>query len=466
LNQWQITEGITPFGLARAAPTEHAVGGVLVLKLGNQQRDEVALCGAVLLEVLPNSVSDQRHSRIGHIGEHVLLHRCALVSQALPKPFVDAQGIRLHEVIVAAADSRHTAGVVAKLRFPAHYVIPTVERLLSHFGNLPQQRAGGEMPLRTVMFVATLLCISCGLAHADFKYTQSGQFTNGLARIKAAVGSQAAEVTFSVQGAILRIDLPDGTYGIIDLEGRREIQVDPKNRTYSIVTFDEIRARDKETSEKFPSHVTQDLSLNVTSTGKTRTLLDKTAQETMVEISHNSMQSLVVDSWTAPSVDGFNEVSDFYARLSSAIRSGTDAARFPAVWGLAHLMMGTELSLNSLAGWPAVMSKGILDLCKVANAPDGAPLLQIYREYAVPLSPPAIQNPSASPSDARSPGAVPANSAAKIGEDSQQELATEFTLRITSFSADKLDKGLFQIPPGYKESHVELRDMWIVGIGQ
>jgi hypothetical protein len=31
--------------------------------------------------------------------------------------------------------------------------------------------------------------------------------------------------------------------------------------------------------------------------------------------------------------------------------------------------------------WPAVMSKGILDIHKVANA---LPLLQIYREYTVP----------------------------------------------------------------------------------
>ena len=84
------------------------------------------------------------------------------------------------------------------------------------------------MPLRAVMLVATLLCIFCGLAHADFKYKQSGQFTNGVAQVKAALSTQTAQVTVYVQGAFLRIDLPDGTYGIIDLEGRREIQVDPK----------------------------------------------------------------------------------------------------------------------------------------------------------------------------------------------------------------------------------------------
>jgi len=122
------------------------------------------------------------------------------------------------------------------------------------------------------------------------------------------------------------------------LEGRREIQVDPKTRTYNIVTFDEIRARDKASSQQFPSHITQDLNLKLTSTGKTRTLLNQTAQNTKVEISHNSKEFLVIDSWIAPSVNGFNEVNSFYERLASAVRSGIDAGRFPVLTGVAELM--------------------------------------------------------------------------------------------------------------------------------
>src|SRR5262252_3594164 len=69
------------------------------------------------------------------------------------------------------------------------------------------------------------------------------------------------------------------------------------------------------------------------------------------------------------------------------------------------------------------------------------------------------------PTDSRSARTAPADSEAESGERSGQQLATEFTLRVTSFSADKLDKGLFQIPTGYKESHLGLREMWIAGIG-
>src|SRR6516165_6814253 len=190
-------------------------------------------------------------------------------------------------------------------------------RALSGLLSIWRRSAGGSMSRRILMLVAAFFGMFCEVAHADFKYTQSGQFTNGVAQVKAILGTQATEVTVYVQDAFLRIDLPDGTYGIIDLEGRREIQVDPKNRTYSIATFDEIRARDKATSEQFPSHITQDLNLRLTSTGKTRTLLDQTVEDTRVEISPNSMESLVVDSWIAPTVDGFNEVNGFYQRVAS-----------------------------------------------------------------------------------------------------------------------------------------------------
>ena len=335
------------------------------------------------------------------------------------------------------------------------------------------------MPVRTVMLVATFLCTLCAQAHADFKYKQSGQLSNGDAKAKAVFGTQAAEVTIYVQGAFLRIDLPDGRYGIIDLDGRRDIQVDPKTRTFSVVTFDAIQAGEKRTAQEFPAHITQDLNLTVTSAGKTRTLLGQTAQDIRVEIKspYTPTESSVIDSWIAPSVDGFNEVKGFYERVASAVHgtpdpSDTDLARFPAFLGVVTLMMAVEAGANSLADWPAIMSKGILDLCKVANAPDGLPLLQVYREYMV--APASSETPKglANQGDAKarvdsgSAGTVPVDSAAPSGEGSRQELGVEFTLRITSFSADKLDKGLFQIPPSYTESHVDSRDMWIVGIGQ
>jgi hypothetical protein len=74
------------------------------------------------------------------------------------------------------------------------------------------------MPVRTIVLFAKF---PCGLAHADFKYMQSGQFTNSVAEAKAAFGTQITQVTIYVKGEFLRLDLPDGLYGIIDLDRRR-----------------------------------------------------------------------------------------------------------------------------------------------------------------------------------------------------------------------------------------------------
>jgi hypothetical protein len=57
------------------------------------------------------------------------------------------------------------------------------------------------------MLVAAFLGMFCEMAHADFKYTQSGQFTNGVAQVKAFLGIQATEITVYVQDPFLRIDL-------------------------------------------------------------------------------------------------------------------------------------------------------------------------------------------------------------------------------------------------------------------
>jgi hypothetical protein len=42
----------------------------------------------------------------------------------------------------------------------------------------------------------------CVPSHADFKYTQSGPLTNGVAKAKEAFGTQSTEVTIYVKGAI------------------------------------------------------------------------------------------------------------------------------------------------------------------------------------------------------------------------------------------------------------------------
>ena len=78
---------------------------------------------------------------------------------------------------------------------------------------------------RTVALVISFLFLISAFGRADSKYTQSGQVTGGRGMNVLDAGGTAT--TTYVKGACLRIDLPSGRYGIVDLNGRREIQVDP-----------------------------------------------------------------------------------------------------------------------------------------------------------------------------------------------------------------------------------------------
>jgi hypothetical protein len=136
---------------------------------------------------------------------------------------------------------------------------------------------------RTVVLVISFLLLTSALGRADFKYTQSGQVTGG--RGMNVLDTGVTETTTYVKGACLRIELPNGSYGIVDLNGHREIQVDPKSRTSSVISFDQVRAKNQaelEASRRSKPKNTGSAiwpKLVLTSTGRKRVFFGQTAQE-------------------------------------------------------------------------------------------------------------------------------------------------------------------------------------------
>lgn len=94
--------------------------------------------------------------------------------------------------------------------------------------------------------VAALLV--CGAAaRADFKCTRSTKITcgalNSLMKVAGVFGKQAREpvlTTEYVKGHEMRTDNSDG-HSAIDVDGRQIIQIDNQKRTYSVMTFDQMR---------------------------------------------------------------------------------------------------------------------------------------------------------------------------------------------------------------------------------
>jgi hypothetical protein len=337
---------------------------------------------------------------------------------------------------------------------------------------------------RTVVLVTSFLFLISALGQADFKYTQSGQVTGG--RGMPVFDTGVTETTTYVKGAYLRIDLPNGSYGIVDLNGHREIQVDPKSRTYSVISFDQVRAKNQAESEASrrsqPKNTGSAMwpKLVLTSTGRKRVFFGQTAQELNGKFADNSVEGanpqtqngppFEIETWIASSVPAFEEVKDFYAKLAAAIgwrAPDSDVSTGPALTsqkGVVEILIASEAAAYRDPVWVPVMAKGLLNLYRTAEIPIGLPILQKFSERA-----PLAQERQAAVRGNQQPRPAADETAPKSsapGSSTNGALLAEFTFRVTSYTADTLDESLFQVPSGYVQLQTDMRQMWILAIGQ
>src|SRR5215831_13486019 len=111
----------------------------------------------------------------------------------------------------------------------------------------------------SVSLVALLLSAS-PTCFADFQYTENSKVTGGaMAGMTKVLGvfskdakqaTQPTSSTISLKGNRMRREDNLGKVEIIDLQGRRFIELDLKKKTYSVMTFDEMRARIEEARKK------------------------------------------------------------------------------------------------------------------------------------------------------------------------------------------------------------------------
>ncbi len=371
--------------------------------------------------------------------------------------------------------------------------------------------------MRKVIGLATavLFCTS-GMARADFKYTESSKITGGavagMMKVAGVFSKKAREpivTTNYVRGDYLRTDSGDGHVQIIDLAGRRFISLDTNQRTYSVLTFDEMRAALEKLQAKMASKEAEfklEPKVEITPTGNTKVLLGQEAREVKMRVEmeveakdpqkQQEAQQMTFtvssDAWVASSVKGYEEIQDFYTRMAREMNW------LPGV---------------ALGGNPQ-MAKGMMELKKSAAALEGLPLLQ-YASIGMAGMPPgeagtgaAAAQPSTEPASAPEPASEKVSSPAgavtkKLGglfggfgrKKKKQEQPAEqtapsavapsaseaaqaerppsaagaasladMTIEVTSFSSDPIDPTLFEIPAGYRQVQQDAEK--ILGGGQ
>jgi hypothetical protein len=319
---------------------------------------------------------------------------------------------------------------------------------------------------------------------ADFQYTENSKITGGAAAgamkfagvfsKDARQATQGAASTISIKGNKLRREDSLGMAEIIDLDGRRIIHLDNKKKTYSVMTFDEMRAQMEEARRKAAEQqakhnkgqqgqVTIVPKIQVSAGSGSKKLLNYTTKEMKVRVDME-MQSndpkaqgqtanmwVSSDAFIAP-VKGYDEMKRFYARMAKELD-----------W-----VPGAVLGAN-----PQI-APAMVEYRKTAANLSGMPLLSMV---SVGMSgQPGAQQASADDQKQSSNGGNPNGGnpithgiggifgKKKKKDDTTQEDASanasnpsppgslmDTTIEVTSVSTNAVDAALFQIPEGYKQ---------------
>jgi hypothetical protein len=369
-----------------------------------------------------------------------------------------------------------------------------------------------------------LLLASTTPARADFQYTETSQVTGGSLLKMMKVASmfargdakrqeqqalQPQSTTRYVKSNKLRIDNPDGTTEIIDLDGQRVISINQNTKTYAVATFEQIQAAMQQAQQQAQQQMQQQVQQNpqerqalqntqlkitptvhVTPGTSSRVILGQATNETKVQMdiamqaistapnsqpasqqnSGTATYSMYMDTFVAPSVGGYQEFADFYRKM--AVEVGW--MKLPS--------MNVQVDPR--------MSEGMSELQKNSDALKGFPMLS-YVSMALAASPDAqtasqssAQNPQSNSSTANSNNSsddtVPTSSSAVVmkglgglfGHKKQQQdnssnsnqpsslppnpnpnpnALMEMTTQVSSFSTNSLDASLFDVPAGYTQ---------------
>jgi len=306
---------------------------------------------------------------------------------------------------------------------------------------------------------------------ADFQYTETTKMTGGVAAGAMKMASifskdarqttKGIDATISVKHNKMRHEDSTGKVTIYDLDARKVIELDTKHKTYTEITFDEMKARLEEAKRKAAAERAKqkgktgdDPQVKITPKVKiapgteTKKLLDYTAKEVKVRVDMEVQSQdpkykdqsgnmwVSSDSWTA-TVKGYDEVKHFYMRMAKELDWLPGAALGGSVQ-ISPAMVEYQKSVANLNGMP------LLSMVSVGMGPnDGStPAASTKESSGNPLTKGlgGMFGKKKKPED--SGDAAVAQGVAGSLMDMQTEVKT--------ISTDTVDASLFTVPAGFK----------------
>lgn len=233
------------------------------------------------------------------------------------------------------------------------------------------------------ILTALALCGASGLM-ADFTYEQSSKITGGamagMMKLAGAFSKAAREPqvsSISVKGDRMLSHHGESAQ-VIDLNKETITEINFKNKTYSTITFAQMKRAIEEMSRKMQQERDKNsdqpkgdvkFKASVKETGQTKQIQGMNTKEMIMKLDmegtdqqsgqKGSMQ-VVADMWMAPTISGYEEVRSFYSRMAQKM-----------AWTPGSMGMGSMMQPG--------MSEGMGELAKQASKLDGIPVLQVTK---------------------------------------------------------------------------------------
>jgi hypothetical protein len=272
---------------------------------------------------------------------------------------------------------------------------------------------GGMMQSR-LMKMGVALVLTAPLTLADFRYDQTSRMTGGammgMMKMAAKFGKSALnpmDSTVAVKGNQLVTNNAGKTATIYDLDKETITEVNFEKREYSVTTFAEMRAYMEKAMAKTGQSDTK-MDVEVKETGRSETVAGMKASEFLMimTVETNNPQTgkpaqmrMEMSNWVAPKISGYNEIADFYKRMSEK----------------------ADLSAMYSGMQQGGMGKGMAVAMKKMATMDGIPVLQIVR--MIPTDPEQVKQMEEMQKAAQAQGDVQMPNAGQAAEQAAGQAA-------------------------------------------
>jgi len=317
-------------------------------------------------------------------------------------------------------------------------------------------------------FVCSTLLLACpALTFADFSYEQSTRITGGamagMMKMASAFSKKAGQpvvATVLIKGnRMARLNSDTGS--VIDLDKETITNINFAKKTYSVVTFEQMREMMRQMSEKMKGSKNGDTNIkfkvSAKETGRTQNLAGYNAKEMLLNIDVDSSDpqhgqqgsmNIVSHIWLAPDVPGYAEVREFNKRMAEKLGYLPD----DQMAQMRQAMQGMVEVSKEMAKLDGVPVRTVMEIGGTANS-SGAPAQQ--------QQPQAQQQQD----DSSNQGAIGAlarglggfgrkkkdQSSDSPSDQSSSGALLESTTDASGFSSGAVDASKFDVPSGFKQ---------------